>query len=118
MGIYRTAKQATCGLPELQQVQLARTSRSFGAIGHIEFGQDVVDMPLGRTHADDKGIGDLPVGHALGKQAEYVTFLFAEGFDRRRGGRGAPQTRADGRCRADRVCAVCCQSAQEIVDED
>src|SRR5664279_5293681 len=37
----------------------------FGAVGHTEFGQDVVDVAFDGSFAQDEAIGDLPVGECF-----------------------------------------------------
>ena len=43
-----------------------------GAAGHVEFGEDVLDMVLGGAPADVQGRADVGVGGAVGEQPQYL----------------------------------------------
>jgi hypothetical protein len=43
----------------------------FAAVGHLELGQDVRHVDAHRLLGDEQGLGDPPLGAALGQEFEY-----------------------------------------------
>ena len=50
-----------------------------GAAGHVEFGEDVLDVVLGGAPADVQGLADAGVGGAVGEQSQDLELAWAEG---------------------------------------
>ena len=50
----------------------------FAAVGHLELGEDVCHVDARRFLGDEQGLGDPPVGEALGQEFEYLAFARGE----------------------------------------
>ena len=48
------------------------------AIHHMQFAQDIADMPLDRLLADDQLIGDLGIGETIRDQAQDLQFAITQ----------------------------------------
>ena len=60
------------GLGSGQQFAGQGVGHGGGAAGHVEFGEDVLDVVLGGAPADVQGLADVGVGGAVGEQPQYL----------------------------------------------
>ena len=57
---------------------LPGVNRGLGAICQVQFAQDIADMTLYGTNADDQVFGDFLVGESSGDQGEYFDFSLSQ----------------------------------------
>ncbi len=62
------------GLSSGQQFAGQGVGHGGGAAGHVEFGEDVLDMVLGGAPADVQGLADVGGGGAVGEQSQDLEF--------------------------------------------
>ncbi len=60
------------GLGSGQQFAGQGVGHGGGAAGHLEFGEDVLDVVLGGAPADVQGLADVGVGGAVGEQPQHL----------------------------------------------
>ena len=62
----------------IDQSQFARFGHGFGAVGHVQFSQDVIDMPFDRSYGYYQLVGNLLIASACGDDAENFSFSLAQ----------------------------------------